>query len=48
MAWELINTNPFKEIEKARSEMDRLWDTFLLWKASKNGISRGTRMATSC
>ncbi|MGD0919833.1 MAG: Hsp20/alpha crystallin family protein [Thermodesulfobacteriota bacterium] len=29
MAWELINTNPFKEIEKARSEMDRLWDTFL-------------------
>lgn len=29
MAWELINTNPFKDIEKARSEMDRLWDTFL-------------------
>ena len=29
MAWELRNTNPFKDIEKARSEMDRLWDTFL-------------------
>ena len=29
MAWELMNTNPFKDIEKARSEMDRLWDTFL-------------------
>jgi len=29
MAWELMNTNPFKDIEKARSEMDRLWDTLL-------------------
>jgi len=29
MAWELMNTNPFKDIEKVRSEMDRLWDTFL-------------------
>ena len=29
MAWELINTNPFKDIEKVRSEMDRLVDTFL-------------------
>lgn len=29
MAWELMNTNPFKDIEKTRSEMDRLWDTFL-------------------
>jgi len=29
MAWELMNTNPFKDIEKVRSEMDRLLDTFL-------------------
>jgi len=29
MAWELMNTDPFKDIEKARSEMDRLMDTFL-------------------
>jgi HSP20 family protein len=29
MAWELMNTNPFEDIEKARSEMDKLWDTFL-------------------
>ena len=29
MAWELMNTNPFKDIEKVRSEMDRLVDTFL-------------------
>jgi len=29
MAWELISTDPFKDIEKVRSEMDRLVDTFL-------------------
>lgn len=29
MAWELINTHPFREIEKVRSEVDRLVDTFL-------------------
>ncbi len=29
MAWELMNTHPFRDIEKARSEMDRLMDTFL-------------------
>jgi len=29
MAWELINTHPFEDIEKVRSEMDRLMDTFL-------------------
>ncbi len=32
MAWELINAHPFKDIEKARSEMDRLLDTFLFGK----------------
>lgn len=29
MARELMNTNPFRDIEKTKSEMDRLWDTFL-------------------
>ncbi len=29
MASELMNTNPFRDIEKARSEMERFWDTFL-------------------
>ncbi len=29
MAWELVNTNPFRDIEKTRTEMDRFWDTFL-------------------
>jgi HSP20 family protein len=29
MAWELLNTHPFKDIEKVRSETDRLLDTFL-------------------
>ncbi len=29
MAWELMNTHPFEEIEKVRSEMDRLLDAFL-------------------
>lgn len=35
MAWELINTNPFKDIEKLRSEMDRFWDTFLFGRPQK-------------
>jgi HSP20 family protein len=38
MAWELINTNPFKEIEKARSEMDRFWDTFYWGRPQKMGF----------
>jgi HSP20 family protein len=29
MAWELMNTHPFEDIEKVGSEMDRLVDTFL-------------------
>ncbi len=32
MAWELMNTHPFKDTEKSRSEMDRLLDTFLFGK----------------
>jgi HSP20 family protein len=35
MAWELMNTNPFRDIEKVRSEIDRLWDTFLFGRPQK-------------
>ena len=35
MAWELMNTNPFEDIEKERSETDRLWDTFLFGAPQK-------------
>ncbi len=39
MAWELMNTNPFKDIEKARSEMDRLLDTFLFGRPRTRGFA---------
>jgi len=39
MAWELMNTNPFKDIEEARSEMDRLWDTFLFGRPKTGGLA---------
>lgn len=39
MAWELMNTNPFKDIEKTRSEMDRLWDTFLFGRPNTSGLA---------
>jgi HSP20 family protein len=39
MAWELMNTHPFKDIEKTRSEMDRLWDTFLFGRPNTSGIA---------
>ena len=35
MAWELMNTNPFRDIEKARSEMDGLLDTFLFGRPQR-------------
>jgi len=28
MAWELTTWRPFRELDRMRSEMDRLWDTF--------------------
>ncbi len=37
MAWELMNTHPFEEIEKVRSEMDRLLDAFLFGVPQKGG-----------
>jgi len=39
MAWELMNTNPFEDIEEARSEMDRLWDTFLFGRPKTSGVA---------
>jgi len=39
MARELMNSNPFKEIEKERSEMDRLLDTFLFGKPKTSGFT---------
>ena len=39
MAWELMNTNPFKDIERARSEMDKLMDTFLFGKPKTTGFA---------
>jgi HSP20 family protein len=38
MAWELMNTHPFKDIEKVRTEMDRLWDTFLFGRPREGGL----------
>jgi len=38
MAWELMNTYPFKDFEKARNEMDRLWDTFLFGVPQKRDL----------
>ena len=29
MAWELTTWRPFRELEKMRTDMDRLWETFL-------------------
>ncbi len=42
MAWELINTNPFKDVEEARSELDRFWDTFLFGVPQKRDFWEGT------
>ncbi len=38
MAWELMNPQPFEDIEKVRSEMDRLWDTFLFGVPQKRDL----------
>jgi len=40
MAWELMNTHPFKDIEKTRSEMDKLLDTFLFGRPKTSGSAR--------
>ena len=42
MAWELMNTHPFKDIERARSEMDKLMDTFLFGVPQKSDFSEET------
>ena len=38
MAWELMNTHPFEDTEKERSQMDRLWDTFLFGVPQKRDL----------
>ncbi len=38
MAWKLIDTHPFEEIEKTRTEMDKLWDTFYWGIPQKKGF----------
>jgi HSP20 family protein len=42
MAWELMNTHPFEDIEKVRSEMDRLMDTFLFGVPQTRDFSEET------
>ncbi len=37
MAWELMNSHPFKDVEKTRSEMDRLLDIFLFGRPKTGG-----------
>ena len=41
MAWELMNTHPFKDIEKVRSEMDRFLNTFLFGVPQKRDLWEG-------
>jgi HSP20 family protein len=36
MAWELTTWRPFRELDKMRSEMDRLWDAFFEGRPRKN------------
>ncbi len=38
MAWELVNTHPFEDMDEVRSEMDRLWDTFLFGVPQKRDV----------
>ena len=39
MAWELMNTHLFKDMEKTRTEMDKLLDTFLFGKPKTSGFA---------
>ena len=41
MARELMNTHPFKDIEKVRSEMDRFLNTFLFGVPQKRDLWEG-------
>ncbi len=38
MAWKLVNTHPFREIEKTRTEEDKLWDTFYWGVPEKSNV----------
>lgn len=41
MAWELTTWKPFREFDKMRGEMDRLWDTFFEGRPRKNMMEGG-------
>ncbi len=41
MAWELTTWKPFRELDRMRGEMDRLWDTFIEGRPSWRGEEKG-------
>jgi HSP20 family protein len=41
MAWELAPWRPFRELEKMRREMDRLWDSFFEERPRRRGEEIG-------
>jgi HSP20 family protein len=41
MAWELTTWRPFRELDKMRGEMDRLWDAFFEGRPRKNTMEEG-------
>jgi HSP20 family protein len=41
MAWELAPWRPFKELEKMRREMDRLWDSYFEERPRRRGEEIG-------
>ena len=41
MAWELTTWRPFRELDKMRGEMDRLWDAFFEGRPRKNTMEGG-------
>jgi len=43
MAWELTTWKPFRELDRMRGEMDRLWDTFIEGRPRWRGEERGER-----
>jgi HSP20 family protein len=46
MAWEISPWKPFRELERMRREMDRLWDSFFEGKPAKRGEEAGEWLPT--
>jgi HSP20 family protein len=44
MAWELTTWKPFRDLDRMRSEMDRLWDTFLEGRPRRGLDEEGRRL----